>query len=139
MTDTMGYSGSIEFSDDLEILIDSLEQESAERELSRNERALIDVIDAVSLITSEEDALHEFWQSPVNHEQIINSFELVGASGLVDHLNSSQWCKSRTEDRSQYTETESSHIGEIEEQFFEELQDLPEILDTFVEEFLEEE
>ena len=131
----MSIYDSIEFSDEVEILVDTLEQESNERELSREERAIIDVLDTVKLI-EEGEGLNEFWFSGVDHSRVINSFELIGASTIVDKLNSSQWTQAACEDRSQYSATEENYITSIEEEYFEALVDLPELVDAFIEEEL---
>jgi len=127
-----GSLPTAEFSDDAIILVDKLEREANERELSREEQAVIDVMDTVSLV-EEGEGLHEFWQSPIAHEQIINSFDLIGAVQMVDMFNASQWCRSRTTDRSQYTDTESNHLAEIEEELYNELLEIPSLLDAFIE------
>jgi hypothetical protein len=124
----------IEWPEKVEILIDHLESESSERALTREERALMDVYETVALLESE-DGLHGFWQSGLNHQRIINSFELIGATTLVDPLNASRWCETRSEDRDDYSETESEYLATIEE-------DLPAGLDELVDlvlEFIEEE
>ena len=72
---------AIEWPDEVEVLVDQLEGESAERDLTREERALMDIYETVPVLESQ-DCLHEFWQSGMNHQRIINSFELIGASGL---------------------------------------------------------
>lgn len=127
---------SIEFSDEVEILVDQLEQESNERELTREERALIDVLDTVKLIEDGE-GLNEFWLSSVDQSRVINSFELIGASTIVDTFNSSQWCQAAISDRSQYSSTESDYLASIEEEYFEALTELPEIVEAFIEDELE--
>jgi hypothetical protein len=132
----MGIFDTTEFSDEIEILVDKLEQASNERQLNREERALIDVLDTVKLI-EEGEGLNEFWLSSIDHARISNSFELIGASTIVDTLNSSQWCQSASSDRSQYSETESSHLSGIEEEYFEALTEVPELIETFIEEELE--
>ena len=132
----MGIFDTTEFSDEIEILVDKLEQESNERQLNREERALIDVLDTVKLI-EEGEGLNEFWLSSIDHARISNSFELIGASTIVDTLNSSQWFQSASSDRSQYSETESSHLSGIEEEYFEALTEVPELIETFIEEELE--
>jgi hypothetical protein len=124
----------IEWPDEVEILVDRLESESAERALSREERALMDVYETVPLIESE-DGLHEFWHSGVDHQRIIKSFDLVGATTLVDPLNASRWCQAKSEDRNDYSGTESDYLASIEEE-------LPSALDELVDlvlEFIEEE
>lgn len=119
----------IEWPDKVEILIDELEHEAAERELSREERALMDVYETVPVLESR-DGLHEFWQSSISHQRVIKSFDLIGASILVDALNASQWCQTRTADREDYSETEENYLAEIEE-------DLPAGLDELVDLVLE--
>jgi hypothetical protein len=124
----------IEWPDEVEVLIDRLEHESAERNLSREERALMDIYETVPVIESE-DGLHEFWQSAVDHQRIINSFDLIGATALVDPLNASRWCGTRSQDRSDYSETEADYLATIEE-------DLPAGMDELVDlvlDFIEEE
>ena len=132
----MSIFDSVEFSDEVEILVDKLEQESNERTLSREERALIDVLDTVKLI-EEGEGLNEFWLSSLDHSRIINSFELIGASTVVDTLNSSQWCQAASNDRSQYSATEEGYITGIEEEYFEAINELPELVDAFIEDELD--
>ncbi len=105
----------IEWPDKVEILIDEIESEAPERELTREERALLDVYETVPILESR-DCLHEFWQSSINHQRIIKSFDLIGASIIVDVLNASQWCQTRTIDREDYSETEADYLAEIEEE-----------------------
>ncbi|MFC4991695.1 hypothetical protein [Rubritalea tangerina] len=132
----MSLIDATEFSDDIEILVDKLEDESNSRALTREERALIDVLDTVKLI-EEGEGLNEFWLSSIDQSRIINSFELVGASTIVDTLNASQWCQAATEDRSQYSSTEADYLSSIEEEYFEAVNDLPEIVESFIEDELE--
>jgi hypothetical protein len=124
----------IEWPDEIEILIDRLEGDAADRELDREERALMDVYETVPVLESE-DSLHEFWQSPLDHQRIIKSFDLIGATGIVDVLNASRWCGSRSEDRNDYSETEAEYLATIEE-------DLPSAMDELIDltlDFIEEE
>ena len=124
----------IEWPEEVEILVDQLETESAERDLSRAERALMDVYETVPVLESE-DGLHEFWQSGVDQQRIIKSFDLIGATSLVDTLNASRWCGTRSQDRGDYSETESEYLSTIEE-------DLPAGLDELIDlvlDFIEEE
>ena len=124
----------LEWPDEVEVLVDRLENESAERDLSRAERALMDVYETVPMLESE-DGLHEFWQSAVDHQRIINSFDLIGATSLVDPLNASRWCGTRSQDRCDYSETEADYLATIEE-------DLPTGLDELIDlvlDFIEEE
>jgi len=125
----------IEWPDEVEVLIDQLESESTERALTREERALMDVYETVPLLESE-DALHEFWQSPIDHQRIINSFDLIGATTLVDPLNASRWCGTRSQDRSDYSETESDYLATIEEEVPGGLDELIDLVLDFMEEEL---
>ncbi|MEO7101334.1 MAG: hypothetical protein ABI162_18430 [Luteolibacter sp.] len=128
----------IEWDDEITLLIDRLEEKSAEGGLTRQERALMDVVETVQLLDPEGDGLHEFWQSALDHSRIINSFDLVGSSAMVDVLNASQWCQTRHEDRDQYTETESDYLATIEEDLYEALSELPDLVGEFVEDELTE-
>ena len=124
----------IEWPDEVEILIDRLEGEATERDLSREERALMDVYETVPILESE-DCLHEFWQSALSHQRIIKSFDLIGATGICDVLNASRWCGTRTADRLDYSETEAEYLATIEE-------DLPPAMDELIDlvlDFIEEE
>ena len=118
------------------MLVDRLESESAKRALSREERALMDVYETVPVLESN-DGLHGFWQSGVNHQRVINSFELVGATTLVDPLNASRWCETRPEDRNDYSETEEEYLATIEEELFEAMDELVDVVLAFIEEELE--
>ena len=124
----------IEWPEKVEVLVDRLERESSERALSREERALMDVYETVPLLESE-DGLHGFWHSGVDHQRVINSFDLIGAATLVDPLNASRWCETRGEDRDDYSETEADYLATIEEEL---PAGLDELLDL-VREFMEEE
>jgi hypothetical protein len=127
------HTGTLEWPDEVEVLIDQLENESTERDLTREERALMDIYETVPILQSD-DCLHEFWQSGMNHQRIINSFELIGATGLVDPLNASRWCETRPEDRNDYTGTEADYLANIEEELVEGMEDLIELVMDFIEE-----
>lgn len=128
----------IEWDDEITLLIDRLEEKSANDGLTRQERALMDVVETVQLLDPEGDGLHEFWQSPLDHARIIRSFDQIGSSAMVDVLNASQWCQTRHEDRDQYTETESDYLASIEEELYEALNELPDLVSEFVEDELTE-
>ena len=125
----------IEWPDEVEVLVDRLERESAKRDFSREERALMDVYETMPLLESEE-GLHGFWQSGVNHQRVINSFELIGAGTLVDPLNASRWCETRPEDRNDYSETEEEYLASIEEELFAGMDELIDLVLAFIEEEL---
>lgn len=125
----------IEWPEEVEILIDRLESVAAERDLTRAERALMDVYETVPVLESE-DSLHEFWQSPLDHQRIINSFDLIGATTLVDPLNASRWCGTRSQDRCDYSETEADYLASIEEELPAGMDELVDLVLDFIEEEL---
>ena len=125
----------IEWPDKIEVLIDQLESEAGERDLTREERAVVDVYETVPILQSE-DCLHDFWQSGIDHQRTINSFELIDATVLVDAMNASRWCGARNEDRTDYTETETEHLAAIEEDVPGGIDDLADLLIEFIEEEL---
>lgn len=132
---TMFSHEPIQWPDEVEVLVDRLERESAGRKLSREERALMDVYETVPVLEGEE-GLHGFWQSGVNHQRVINSFELIGATTLVDPLNASRWCETRPEDRYDYSETEEEYLSSIEEELFDGMDELLDLVLAFIEEEL---
>jgi len=125
----------IEWPDEVEMLIDQLESEAADRKLNREERALMDIYETVPILQSE-DCLHEFWHSGIEHQRVINSFELIGATGLVDPMNASRWCGARNEDRNDYTETETDYLSTIEEELATGMDELVDLVLEFIEEEL---
>ena len=123
----------IEWPDLIEVLIDQLEHESSKREFTREERALMDIYETIPILQSD-DSLHEFWQSGIDQQRIINSFELIGATSLVDPLNASRWCETRPEDRNDYSETEANHLASIEEELVDGMDELIDLVLAFIEE-----
>jgi len=126
----------IEWPDEVEVIVDRLETESAGRKLTREERALMDVYETIPLLEGD-DGLHGFWQSGVNHQRVINSFELIGATALVDPLNASRWCETRPEDRHDYTETEEEYLAGIEEELSAGMDELLDLVLAFIEDELQ--
>ena len=124
---------TIEWPDPIEVLIDQLENESSERDFTREERALMDIYETVPILQSD-DSLHEFWQSGIDQQRIINSFELIGATSLVDPLNASHWCETRPEDRNDYSDTEANHLATIEEELIGGMGELIDLVLDFIEE-----
>ena len=123
----------IEWPEKVEVIVDRLDSESSERALSRAERALVDVYETVPVLESE-DCLHEFWQSGVDHQRVISSFDLIGAATLVDPLNASRWCETRSPDREDYSETEAAYLATIEEELPAGLDELIDLVLEFIEE-----
>jgi len=134
----MSFEENTDFGDDIEILVEELEAASEERDLTREERVVIDVLDAIRLIEGGE-GLHEFWQSDLDHSRVMNSFDIVGSERMVDALKAGQWCETRNEDRSLYTETEADYLSELEEEMYEAITEMPDVLKEFVEDGLGEE
>lgn len=125
----------IEWPEKVEILVDRLESEASERALSREERALMDVYETVSVLESE-DGLHGFWHTDVNHQRVIKSFDLIGADTLVDSLNASRWCESLSDDRNDLTETEADYLATIEEELAPGMDEIVDLILMFIEEEL---
>jgi hypothetical protein len=125
----------IEWPEEVEMLIDRLEQESAQHALTREERALMDVYETVPILESE-DCLHEFWQSPLDHQRVIKSFDIVGAVSLVDALNASRWCANASDERGDYSDTEADYLANIEEDVPAAIEDLSDLILDFIEEEL---
>ena len=96
----------------------------------------MDVFETVPILESE-DCLHEFWQSGVDHQRVISSFDLIGAAILVDPLNASRWCGSCSPDRGDYSETESEYLATIEEDLPAGMDELVDHVLAFIEEELE--
>lgn len=126
----------MEWPEKVEILVDRLERESSERSLNREERALMDVYETVAILQGE-DGLHGFWHSGVDHQRVIKSFDLIGAATLVDPLNASRWCATRSEDRDDYSETEADYLATIEEELPSGMDELEDLVLEFIEEELQ--
>ena len=133
---TMFSHEAIEWPEEVEVLVDRLESESAERKLTREERAIMDVYETV-VVLEGRDGLHGFWQSDMNHQRVIGSFELIGATTLVDPINASRWCETRPDDRNEYSETEEEYLSTIEEELFEGMDELVDLVLAFMEDELE--
>lgn len=129
----MSFSDNTEFGEDIEILLGDLEAASEDRDLTREERAVIDVVDTIRLIEGGE-GLHEFWQTDLDHSRVMNSFDIVGTERMVDAIKAGQWCETRFEDRSLYTEAEADYLSELEEEMYEAITEVPDILVEFIEE-----
>ncbi|SHK09610.1 hypothetical protein SAMN02745181_3249 [Rubritalea squalenifaciens DSM 18772] len=125
----------VEFSEEVEQLLEELEEASEERTLNREERAIVDAVDAVRAI-EEGEGLHEFWQSGLDYSRILRSFDMIGCERMVDLINASQWCQTRKEDRDQYTEQESNYLDEIEEDLWDALAEVPDLVEEFIEDEL---
>lgn len=117
------------------MLIERLEEEATERALSREERALMDVMETVPILESEE-CLHGFWHTGLNHQRVIRSFELIGATTVADALNASRWCEARSEDRNDFSGTEEDYLVQIEEELAAGMDELIDLVLEFIEDEL---
>ncbi|RPF85380.1 MAG: hypothetical protein CBB78_012660 [Roseibacillus sp. TMED18] len=126
----------VEWTDQVDQLVERLESEAPERALSREERALMDVYETVPILESE-DCLHEFWHSEIDQQRVISSFDLIGATALVDSLNASRWCGSCSPDRNDYSETEADYLATIEEDLPSGMEELVDLVLAFIEGELE--
>ena len=126
---------TVEWPDQVEVLVERLESEATERALNREERALMDVYETVPILESE-DCLHEFWQSEIDQQRVINSFDLIGSTALVDPLNASRWCGSCSPDRNNYSETEAGYLATIEEDLPSGMEELVDLVLAFIEDEL---
>ncbi len=128
----MTHQHTFDWPDELLVLVDQMENEADERSLTREERAVLDVYETVPVLESD-DCLHEFWQSGTDQQRIIKSFDLIGATVLVDCFNASSWCRTRGEDRNDFSEAEAEHLAGIEEELAEGMEDLVDLLMEFIE------
>ena len=126
----------VEWPDQVEVIVERLESKMVKGALSREERALMDVYETVPILESE-DCLHEFWQSEIDQQRVINSFDLIGATALVDPLNASRWCGSCSPDRNDYSETEAEYLATIEEDLPAGMEELVDLVLAFIEGELE--
>jgi len=126
---------NVEWSEEIELLLEQLEEESTHRELSREEQAILDVIETVQLL-EEGDGLHDFWQSGLDKNRIISSFDMVGSSTMVDMLNSTEWCAGKSEDKDDYSARETDYLSDIEEDLYSSLADLNDLVTEFIEDEL---
>lgn len=122
----LDYSGAIEE------LIEDVEADS-EKVLSEGEQHIMNAIEVATLI--EEEGLHGFWMSAIDHEAALKSFDVVGAHALLDLFQSSQWCSTKSPEQ-ELTEVELSHLEDIEEELVPMLQELPGQLQEYLEDEL---
>ena len=119
----------LDFSENIEEFIEDIEADP-ERKLSEEEQNIMNVVEVASII--EEEGLHVFWMSALNHEAMLKSLDEVGAPALLDLFQSSQWCSTKSPDQ-ELTEVELSHLEEIEEELTPMLDELPAQLQEYLE------
>jgi len=107
-------------------------EEDADTVLTDEQSMVVDIVEAINLIA--DDGLHELWQSSLDIDNVTKYIDEVGAHEIADHIRSSQWCLSAPEDRSDFNETEESHLSEIEQELDDRLGGIVSILEEFLEE-----
>ena len=122
----------LEFNEAIEELIEDVEA-NPDKELSEGEQCIINSIEVATLI--EEEGLHGFWMSAIDHEAMLKSLDTVGAYSLLDLFQSSQWCSTKSPDQ-ELTEVELGHLEDIEEELVPLLQELPSQLQEYLEDEL---
>jgi len=122
----------LEFSEAIEELIEDVEA-NPDKGLSEGEQCIMNSIEVATLI--EEEGLHGFWMSAIDHEAMMKSLDAVGAYSLLDLFQSSQWCSTKSPDQ-ELTEVELGHLEDIEEELVPLLQELPSQLQEYLEDEL---
>jgi len=114
----------LDFNEAIEELIEQVEVDP-DKELSEAEQNIMNSIEVATLI--EEEGLHGFWMSAIDHESVLKSLDSVGAYALLDLFQSSQWCSTKSPDQ-ELTGVELNHLEDIEEEVVPLLQELPDQL-----------
>ncbi len=122
----------LDFSEAIEELLESVENEP-ERKLSDVEKHIVNAVEVVTI--TEEEGLHGFWVSSLNHDGLLKSLDEVGAHALLDLFQSSQWCSHTSVDQ-ELNEVELGHLEEIESELPIILVDLPDQLQEYYEDAL---
>jgi len=120
----------IQYSEQVEEIIEAIDTDP-ERDLASHEKIVLDVVEAAAII--ESDGLQMIWVGPLDPDVAIKAFDEIGAFEVVDLIQSTQWCSSAADDRGNYSETEENHISEIEEELFVKLEELPDLIDEYLE------
>ena len=119
----------LDFSEAIEELIEVVEADP-DKELSEVEKNIMNVIEVAGII--DEEGLHGFWMSALNHDVVLKSLDTVGAYALLDLFQSSQWCSTKSPDQ-ELNEVELGHLEDIEEELTPLLADLPSQLEEYLE------
>lgn len=119
-----------DFSDTILELLEDIEEQGPEIALTDTEQHISNVVETAYIL--DEEGLLGFWMSPLNHEAIMKSYDEVGAQELLDMFQSSQWCQDKSPDQ-ELTETELSHLEDIESELSLMLDELPSVLDEYLE------
>lgn len=120
----------IQYSEQVEEIIEAIDADP-DRDLASHEKIVLDVVEAAAII--ESDGLQMIWVGPLDPDVAIKAFDEIGASEVVDLIQSTQWCSSAADDRGNYSKTEENHISEIEEELSVKLEELPDLIDEYLE------
>lgn len=118
----------IEFTSDIEEILEEIE-EADDTKLTAQQQHIFTVVETTRLL--EEEGLFGFWTGTTNQEIIMKSFNAIGAYELHDLFQSSQWCENKSADQ-ELNEVETSHLEDIESELTPLLEDVPDILQDFL-------
>ena len=118
----------IEFTQDIEEILDQIE-EADDTKLTETQQHIVNIVETTRLL--EEEALLGFWTGTTNQEVIMKSFDTIGAYELHDLFQSSQWCEDKSADQ-ELNEVETSHLEDIESELFPLLEDIPNVLQEYL-------
>ena len=118
----------IEFTPDIEEILDEIE-EADDTKLNVPQQHIVHVVETTRLL--EEEGLFGFWTGTTNHEVIMKSFDSIGAYELNALFQSSQWCENKSADQ-ELNGVETSHLEDIESELVPLLEDVPDILQEFL-------
>ena len=119
----------LEFTEAIEHLIEDIDADP-EKTLTEVEQNIVNAIETANI--TEEEGLHGFWMSPLNHDAMLKSLDEVGAHALLDLFQSTQWCSTKSPDQ-ELNEVELGHLEDIEEELTPMLTDLPDQLAEYLE------
>ena len=118
----------IEFTPDIEEILDQIE-EADDTKLSALHQHIVSVVESTRLL--EDEGLFGFWTGTTNQEVIMKSFDTIGAYELNTLFQSSQWCENKSADQ-ELNEVETSHLEDIESELHPLLEDVPDILQEYL-------
>ncbi len=87
--------------------------------LNRDEQVVIDIYDAIGHI--EGDGIHQFWDGADDGDRVLDSFRILGASEIADHLDSVRWAGGRDVDENgqyMFTAEEEAQLDKAESRVY---------------------
>ncbi len=126
---TNGPHIMLDFSETIEDLIEDVEADP-DKTITEVEQNIMNAVEVANI--TEEEGLHGFWMSPLNHDALIKSLDEVGAHALLDLFQSSQWCSTKSPDQ-ELTDVELGHLEDIESELTPMLTELPDQLQEYLE------